>query len=362
MSDEHDAADKPHDPTPRKLIEARRKGDIVRSADLNTALGYGGILLASGLMSAWAADRLGRLMQVLLGQSDLLAAQVLAPGGRGVAAGLILPPLAITGLAALVPAALLLVILAAQQAILFTPENLVPKLSRLSPLANARQKFGAQGVFQFLKSTVKLVVVGGLLALYLVARAELILATLYADAGQILLALASLSFEFLLVVTLLAAVIGAVDWLWEWIRHQQNNRMTRQEMMDEAKSSEGDPQMKQHRRARAQAIAMNRMLADVPRADVVIVNPTHFAVALRWDRGGGAVPVCVAKGVDDTARRIRTIAAEAGVPVFSDPPTARSLHAMIDIGASIRPDHFRAVAAAIRFADLMRAKARRPYR
>jgi flagellar biosynthetic protein FlhB len=362
MSDEDAATDKPYEPTPRKLIEARRKGDIVRSADLNTAVSYGGVLAATGLMSAWAADSLGLLMQVLLGQADLLAPQILAPGGKVMAAGLMVPPLAIMGLAALVPALLLLLVLAAQQAILFTPDNLAPKLSRLSPIGNARQKFGAQGVFQFAKSTVKLVVVGALLAFYLVTRAELILASLFADAGQILMALGGLSFEFLLVVALLAALIGAVDWLWEWTRHQQNNRMTRQEVMDDAKSSEGDPQMKQQRRARGMAIAMNRMLADVPKADVVVVNPTHFAVALRWDRGGGAVPVCVAKGVDETAQRIRAIAAEAGVPVFSDPPTARSLYAMIDIGASIRPDHFRAVAAAIRFADLMRAKARRAHR
>jgi flagellar biosynthetic protein FlhB len=180
-----------------------------------------------------------------------------------------------------------------------------------------------------------------------------------ADPGQILLTLGRLSFEFLAVVTVLAVAVGAVDWIWEWGQHQQQNRMTRQELMDEAKSSEGDPQMKQQRRARAQAIAMNQMLADVPKADVIVVNPTHYAVALRWDRAGGGVPVCVAKGVDEIARRIREVAAEAGVPIFSDPPTARNLHAMVEIGAPIRPDHFRAVAAAIRFADLIRAKARR---
>jgi len=156
----------------------------------------------------------------------------------------------------------------------------------------------------------------------------------------------------------MAAMIGAVDWMWEWAQHQLKNRMSRQDLMDETKSSEGDPQMKQQRRSRAQAIATNQMLADVPKADVVIVNPTHFAVALRWDRVGGDVPVCVAKGVDEIASSIRAAAAEAGVPVFSDPPTARSLHASVEIGAQIQPDHFRAVAAAIRFADMMRDKVR----
>jgi flagellar biosynthetic protein FlhB len=100
------------------------------------------------------------------------------------------------------------------------------------------------------------------------------------------------------------------------------------------------------------------MLADVAKADVIIVNPTHFAVALRWDQASGRAPVCVAKGVDEIAARIRERAAEAGVPLHSDPPTARLLHATLKIGQEIHPDHYRVVAAAIRFSEAMRKKAR----
>lgn len=358
MTDDQPPSDKPHEPTPRRLEEARRKGEIVRSADLNTAVSYAGFLLAAALVTPWATSELGRLMQVLLGQADSLAAQVLAPGGVSLAGGFIGPPVLVTAAAVLVPGALLIVALVAQRGILVSPSRIAPKLSRIAPLANAKQKFGAQGLFQFAKSAVKLMLVTVLLTLYLMARAERILASLYADPGQVLATLGRLSFEFLAVVTVMSAAIGAVDWLWEWVQHRQKNRMTRQEVMDETKSSEGDPQMKQQRRARAQAIAMNQMLGDVPGADVVVVNPTHYAVALRWDRGEKGVPVCVAKGVDEVARRIREVAAEAGVPVFSDPATARSLFATVEIGAPILPDQFRAVAAAIRFADLMRQKAR----
>lgn len=358
MAEDEAPADKPFDPTPHRLEEARKRGEIVRSADLNTAITYLGCLIAAALVAPWAADGLGRLMQVMLGQAHLIAPLVLAPGGTALAAGLIGRPLAITAAAIGVPAALLLVVLVAQRGLLFSPSKLAPKLSRISPIENAKQKFGAQGLFQFAKSAVKLALVSILLALYLVARAERILASLYAEPGQILLALGQMTFEFLAVAAVLALVMGAVDWGWEWVQHQQKNRMTRQEMMEETKSSEGDPQMKSQRRSRAQAIAMNQMLADVPKADVVVVNPTHYAVALRWDRGGRGVPICVAKGVDAIAARIRETAAEAGVPVFSDPPTARSLHALVEIGAPILPDHFKAVAAAIRFADLMRQKAK----
>jgi flagellar biosynthetic protein FlhB len=108
----------------------------------------------------------------------------------------------------------------------------------------------------------------------------------------------------------------------------------------------------------AQAIAQNRMMADVPKADVVIVNPTHYAVALKWSRGSRRAPVCLAKGVDHVAARIREAAATAGVPIRSDPPVARALYASIELGQEIRPEHYAAVAAAIRFADAMRRRAR----
>lgn len=137
--------------------------------------------------------------------------------------------------------------------------------------------------------------------------------------------------------------------------------MTRQEMLDELKQSEGDPHLRAQRRQRGEAIALNRMMADVPKADVVIVNPTHYAVALRWDRSSGRAPLCVAKGTDIVAGQIREAAAAAGVPIRSDPPTARAIFASVDIGAEIRPEHYAPVAAAIRFAEAMRLKARRRY-
>lgn len=358
MSDDDNPHDKPHDATPRKLEEARNKGEIVRSSDLNTAITYGGFLVSGVMLTPLALEGLGNLMRRSLGQADVLAPLILAPGGTGPAAGLLRDS---TGSAAMImalPGALLLVALFAQRALLFTPSNLAPKGSRISPLSNARTKFGSQGLFQFAKSAVKLALISVLLAMFLWARSEVILTTIYASPGQMLAILGDLTLDFLIVVTAIAAVMGAVDWGWEFSQHMLRNRMDRQELMDEAKSSEGDPHMKSQRRQRGQAIAMNQMLADVPKSDVVVVNPTHYAVALSWDRAKGGVPICVAKGVDEIAARIRETAAEAGVPIFSDPPTARALHATVDLGQPIAPDQYRAVAAAIRFADLMRQKAR----
>ena len=135
--------------------------------------------------------------------------------------------------------------------------------------------------------------------------------------------------------------------------------MTHKELRDEQKQAEGDPYMKQERQARGRSIATNRMLDSVPDADVVIVNPTHYAVALQWDRSRPEAPRCVAKGVDQIAWRIRERAEEAGVPIHADAPTARALHAAVDLGEEIAPEHYAPVAAAIRFAEAMRQKARK---
>jgi flagellar biosynthetic protein FlhB len=130
--------------------------------------------------------------------------------------------------------------------------------------------------------------------------------------------------------------------------------MSHKDMRDESKESEGDPHLKQARRGRAQEIAMNQMMGDVPFADVVIVNPTHFAVALKWEGSRTSAPKCVAKGVDEVALRMRTIATDANVAIHSDPPTARALFAVVEIGQEIKPEHYAAVALAIRFADTLR--------
>jgi flagellar biosynthetic protein FlhB len=258
----------------------------------------------------------------------------------------------------LFPAAAALVSVIGQNALIFSSEKLEPKLSRISPLATFKHKFGSEGLFEFAKSTVKLGVISVILGMFLMARFDEMMATLALDPAQATLVLLRLTVAFLLLVLLVATVFGAIDYLWQVAQHLRRNRMTRQEMIDEFKLSEGDPHTKAQRRQRGQEIAMNQMLRDVPKADVVIVNPTHYAVALKWNRADRHAPVCVAKGVDDVAARIREAAAAAGVPIRSDPPTARALYAVVEIGDEIRPDQYRAVAAAIRFAEAMRKRAR----
>lgn len=361
MSQE-DAGEKPHEPSRRKLQEARRKGEVPKSQDVSTAAVYGGLILAAMALGGWNLIELGTVLMTLIGQADQLSRQMANEAAAPLLGGLLAQAAFAVSPYFLVPAATAVLALIAQQSITFAPSKIQPKLSRISLVSNAKNKFGRNGLFEFTKSFVKLTIYSVVLGLFLIRRLPVMAMTLQAEPALATGVLLRLSLEFMLLVLLIALVIGGVDFLWQRAEHLRKNRMTDKELRDELKETEGDPHMKSERRARGQTIALNQMMADVPKADVVITNPTHVAVALRWSREPGAAPVCVAKGRDDIAARIRRIAQEHGVPVHSDPPTARALLATTEIGQEILPKHYRAVAAAIRFADQMRLRARRSWR
>ncbi|MBP7002040.1 flagellar biosynthesis protein FlhB [Amaricoccus sp.] len=353
-----DSGEKVHDPTPERLAEARRKGDIPRSADANAAAAYLGLLAAVAAMGAWSVTGAASTLMVFLDQPDRLAGLILGPGGAGLSAAIIGEAARALAPFFLAPLAAVLVSLFAQRAIVFSTSKLEPKLSKLSPLSNFKQKFGPSGLVEFGKSAVKLVAIACVLVAMLRDDIDGIVGAATADARVLGALLAQELVEVLTAASLIAVAIAGVDLVWQRFDHARKLRMSLEEIKEEVKRSEGDPHVKAQRRARAESIATNRMMLDVPKADVVIVNPTHYAVALRWSRAKGSAPECVAKGEGEVALRIREVAAIARVPIHSDPPTARALHATVEIGREIAPEHYRAVAAAIRFADRMRKAAR----
>lgn len=353
MADE-DEDSKTFDPSQRRLDKAREDGDVVRSEELQAAAATGGLLLALALAGGWVIARAGAAGMAFLDRPDLLARS----GGAEVA-GLALRMMGVPLVLLAGPAVAVLLWLVASRGLVMAPSRLAFKWSRLSPVTNAGQKFGRAGLVDFGRRALKMIVIAAVLGFYLRSGAGLLFQTPGLEAGPIALALADRIFGFLGLMLLVSGVFGAADYLWQRAEFLRRHRMSRKDMTDEMKDSEGDPHVKADRRRRAREIASRKMLVDVPKADVIIVNPTHYAVALRWDRGKGRAPVCVAKGVDEMAARIRMLAQEAGVPIRRDPPTARMLHAALDIGQEIRREHFAAVAAAIRFADAMRQRARK---
>lgn len=356
--EEDDSAEKAHDPTERRLEEARRQGDIPLAPEVTTFAVQAAMTL---VVIAFGAATLQGAGAALSGFLD--RAGGLAPDPYGSAAPVI-GPVIIAALASLSPWFVLppvaaIIALLLQKAPAFAPQKIVPKPSRLSPVANAKQKYGPRGLMEFAKSAARLIVVAALLGTYLAANLELIIATSALEPRIALGTLGDLVAGLLIRVIVASAAFALIDLAWQHRSFQSRNRMTRKQLLDEMKESEGDPHLRQHRRARAIALATAPLRKVVATASVVIVNPTHFAVVLAWDPAQDGAPRCVAKGVDEIALRIRELAVEAGVPVHSDPPTARALFAEARIGTEVDRRHYRAVAAAIRFADGVRNRAAR---
>lgn len=357
MSGDQSEEDKQYEPSQKKLDDARKKGEIPRSVDLTTAAAYGGLLVAAMVFGPNALINVGDTLQMLLDQSHSLAEVMFVGSPQPLMAGLMGTLIGALSPIFFLPAAFAMVSILGQRAFVIAPDKLKPKGSRISPIQGAKNKFGRNGMFEFTKSFVKLSIFSCVLGVFLYQRQDRMIGAMFLSPEMIAVEVLSLVISLLIIVLLVATSLGAIDYLWQKAEHSRKHRMSRKEMLDELKQSDGDPLMKQQRRQRGIDLAMNAMMADVPDANVVIVNPTHYAVALKWSPSDGTAPICVAKGSDEIAARIREIANRNNIPLHSDPPTARALHATVEIGQEVPAGHYKAVAAAIRFADKMRAKA-----
>lgn len=359
MAQEDTGQEKSLEPTPQRIERARKEGDVPQSRDLAAAAGYIGMLLAMAVSGGAIAFGFAEPLSSFLASPATMMDKILGPGGPELTMVIVGQAMLAVSPIFLFPAIAVVIALVAQRAIVFAPTKLEPKLSRINPISNAAQKFGPTGLMEFAKSMVKLVAISAILIAVFLSEHDGAAALVALDARALPELLMREGMLMLGAATVVAVAIAGIDVMWQQYDHRRKLRMSPQEIKEEAKESEGDPYMKQTRRQKGRAIAMNQMLAEVPKADVVVVNPTHYAVALKWSRAPGSAPVCIAKGVDEIALKIRAIAAEHDVPIHSDPPTARALHAMVDLDEEIHADHYQAVAVAIRFADAIRAKALR---
>jgi flagellar biosynthetic protein FlhB len=223
---------------------------------------------------------------------------------------------------------------------------LTPKFSKISPAAGFKRMFGTQAWVNFGKGLLKLLLVGTVLTMLMWPRRTEMEGLISTDPVALLPYTRSLSLSMFGYVVAIMAIIAAADYLFMYAQWMQRQRMSLQELKEEYKQSEGDPIVKgKIRQLRAQR-ARQRMMQDVPKASVIITNPTHYAIALQYDQGMGA-PVCVAKGMDNIALKIREIAGQHDIPIMENPPLARALHATVDVGQEIPPDHYKAVAEII---------------
>jgi flagellar biosynthetic protein FlhB len=233
-----------------------------------------------------------------------------------------------------------------------------PKFSKISPLAGAKRMFSKVALVNFLKGLIKLAVIGSVLTALLWPARKRLESLISADPVAIIPFVRTLSLQLFGAVVAILAIIAAADYLFQYQQWFERQKMSMREIKEEYKESEGDPKIKAKIRQLRQARMRKRMMAAVPSATVVITNPTHFAVALKWERGMNA-PICVAKGMDAIALKIREVAEANEVPVVENPPLARTLHATVEIDAEVPAEHYKAVAEVISYVMRLNGAARR---
>jgi flagellar biosynthetic protein FlhB len=336
-----DLGEKTELPTGRKLSEARERGQVAKSQDLSAAIDlitsvvlivvFGGSLIKaiSGVMrhvlerpyDSLNPAAMGALMLSLMGQTALAVAPVL---------GLLF----VIGIAAHIM----------QVGLVFTTQPLQPNLSRLNPVNGLGRLFSRRNLIKTLVGCIKLVIVVLVAYLYLSGVMQKVagLPLLPAMAGVSVIGRLALELSAWLLAVLL--VIGVTDWLYQRWQHTQDLKMTKDEVKDERRSMEGDPMVKGRRMKLMREMALQRINQAVPRADVIVTNPTHYSVAIEYDAATMKAPRIVAKGVDHMAMRIRQVALVHKVPIVERPPLARGLYYGVEVGQEVSPEFYQAVA------------------
>ncbi|MDX1762845.1 MAG: flagellar biosynthesis protein FlhB [bacterium] len=329
--------------TPKKREEARKKGQVAKSREVVTTVVFVGALLTLYFYSPRFLDQLLNMMRGFLSQATTLQ---VTPANFNLLSQQVLHQLLLLTapiLIATMVTALLGNVM--QVGFLLTGEPLTPKLDKLDPLKGLGKMVSKQSLMELAKSMAKILIVGYIA--YLVVRKEFFvsLPTLGdQEVGGILFYVSRVSFTILIRVLGFMVILSILDYAFQRWQYEEQLKMTKQEVKDEYKQREGDPQIKARVKRVQRELARKRMLADVPHADVIITNPTHLAVALKYDSNRGPAPVVVAKGADFLAEKIRGIARSHGVPLVEDKPLARALYKTVKLGAPIPENLFRAVA------------------
>ncbi len=353
MAEDQDDGQKTEEPSQRRLEEARSKGQIASSREVNHALMLGtGALLVGILAPAVVGDLAAALRRLLehpheIRLTALELDRVMASLLGDVGGALLLAALLLIG-AALASGLI-------QNGLVLSAEPLAPKLERLSPLAGAKRLFSLRSLIEFGKGVAKITLVGAAGTALLWPAGARIVTAADLDAGTVLGLLRELALRLLAGIALLVGLIALLDVLYQRFEHRKQLRMSRRDLQDEFKQTEGDPFIKARLRNLRMQRARRRMMAEVPKATVVVTNPTHVAVALRYDGDAMAAPRVVAKGIGSLAERIRAVARAHAVPVIRNAPLARALHAGVKIGAEVPPAHYRAVAEVIGYVMRLRA-------
>ncbi len=347
MAENENGASKSEEATPRRLEEARNKGDVAKSMELAQVSALFGAFAAVAMGGGALAHSLTDQLLPFIAHPDSIHLQ----GAAGQAVAWQVMMAAAPALLAVMGGTLLAGVggNVLQHGVLFTTEKLKPDLTKLSPAEGFKRLFGIDGLMNFLRSVLKVLLVSAVAWWVLSPHAAELPGLVTMAPISLLGYAAGLARSLMFAVLALLALGGILDFIWQRQRFMERMKMTKEEVKEDFRQSEGDPHVKARQRQIRMDRARRRMIQQVPKATVVVMNPTHFAVALRYEQGETPAPQCVAKGLDAVALRIREVAEEAGVPIIEDPPLARALYANVEVDQIIPHQHYEAVAKIIGF-------------
>lgn len=345
--EQQDKSQKTEEPTEHKLKKAREKGQVPRSQEVNH------FFMLMGIATVVAFS-----MPVLLGEIFNLFGAVFTEAGQlNITQGDLIPliwQLATILAIALIPSFLLFMAFGFFGAIIqtgpiFSTEPIKPKLSKISPLKGLKKLFSMKSVVDFIKSLVKMAVLGVVVWVIVYRHRDVLMDLPYNSIGSAVLFNQRVFLEMVIGVLVIAAIMAILDFMYQRFEFMKEQRMSKQEIKDETKETIGDPQIKQRQRQIRQERAAMRMMEEVPKSQVVVTNPTHYAIALAYEQGVDDAPRVLAKGVDHLALRIRERAEDYDIPIVEDPPLARALYAQAEPGEEIPLELYEAVARVISY-------------
>jgi flagellar biosynthetic protein FlhB len=356
VADEQDQSQKTEEPTSKKLEDAKKKGQGVNSREITNLFMLGAAAVVVTAILPGIMGNLASAMRPFLARPHLMhvgdadaSSGLMNIGGDLMAA--MAGPLAIFVVAALASGFV-------QRGFNFSAESMKPELKKISLLKGFKRLFSLRSVTEFAKGVAKLVIVGAVGVATVMPELEGLELLTSMSPEQFMDRIYVLVTRLLIGVCAVVALIAGLDYLYQRFEFMKQMRMSRQEIKDEYKQTEGDPHIKGKIRQLRQERARGRMMAAVPDADVVLTNPTHYAVALKYDDKTMGAPTLVAKGADLVAKRIREVAEESEVPIVENPPLTRALYAAVDLDQEVPVEHYKAVAEVIGYVWRLKGKMR----
>jgi flagellar biosynthetic protein FlhB len=354
MSDDNDDS-KTEDPTGKKLQDARKEGNLAQTQEAKGLMGMVAALILIGMMMPGLALDLKTMLAPFISESHTMILDIGSLQGLMADTGWTLAKLMAAPFAVVIITGILAPIIQFK-GILWVPKKIMPNFAKLNPFAGIKRLFSVDSVLEFVKQITKLGVLGTVLFIMLWSDVKEFESLATLDLTAIMFYIHDRVYQLIFVTLMMVIVLAFGDYLFAHWRWTEKLRMTKQEVKDEHKQQEGDPQVKARVRSLRMSRARRRMMTAVPEADVIITNPTHFAVALKYDQDSMTAPVLVAKGADLIAKRIRDIATENEVPIVENPPLARALFATVELDQEVPPEHYKAVAEVIGYVMRLKGK------